>query len=94
MDNKVKLFFSIFFLVFIAEFGDKTQIASFSMAAKNNNIVSVIIGASLALTCATLIAVLSGHLIARFVPRKLLKYISAALFLGTGIIMLIGQFFG
>jgi len=90
MDNKIKIFFSIFILVFLAELGDKTQIASFSMSAKSGNMVSVMIGASLALTCATLLAVLFGHLIARYVPKKLLKYISGGLFIATGIVMLVG----
>lgn len=93
-NNKLRLFISIFILVFIAELGDKTQIASFSMAAKNGKILSVIIGASLALTCATLLAVIFGHLITRFVPKKLLKLLSGLLFLATGVVMLISPFFG
>lgn len=90
MSEKIKLFFSIFILVFIAELGDKTQIASFSMAAKNGSIVSVMIGASLALTAATLLAVLFGHLLAEFLPKKLLKVISGSLFLVTGVVILVG----
>ncbi len=88
--NRLKLFLSTFVIVFLAELGDKTQIASFSLAAERGNILSVIIGAGLALTAATLVAVLAGHLIARFVPKKALKIASGLLFLATGTVMLIG----
>jgi putative Ca2+/H+ antiporter (TMEM165/GDT1 family) len=88
--NRLKLFVTTFVIVFLAELGDKTQIASFSLAAERGNILSVIIGAGLALTAATLVAVLAGHLIARFVPKKALKIVSGLLFLATGTVMLIG----
>ena len=88
--SRFKLFLSTFAIVFVAELGDKTQIASFSIAADRGNILSVIIGAGLALTAATLVAVLAGHLIARHVPKKALKIISGLLFLATGTVMLVG----
>ena len=88
MDWNVLL--TTFGLVFVAELGDKTQIAGFSLAAESGNVLSVIIGAALALTAATLVAVLAGHLIARYVPKKALKIISGLLFLATGTVMLVG----
>lgn len=86
------LFFSTFFLVFLAEVGDKTQIASFSMAAESGKVVSVVIGASVALVSASLIAVLLGNKIALLVPKKVLKIISGLLFIGTGIFLLVKNF--
>jgi putative Ca2+/H+ antiporter (TMEM165/GDT1 family) len=83
------IFFSTFFLVFLAELGDKTQIASFSMAAESGKIASVIIGASIALISASLIAVLIGNRLALLVPKKVLKIISGLLFIGTGIFLLV-----
>jgi putative Ca2+/H+ antiporter (TMEM165/GDT1 family) len=88
--TRLKLFLSTFVIVFLAELGDKTQIAGFSIAAERGNVLSVIIGAGLALTAATLVAVLAGHLIARYVPKKALKIISGLLFLATGTVMLVG----
>jgi hypothetical protein len=44
--TRLKLFFSTFTVVFLAELGDKTQIESFSMAAENGSVLSVIIGAA------------------------------------------------
>jgi putative Ca2+/H+ antiporter (TMEM165/GDT1 family) len=87
--SRLKLFFSTFVIVFIAELGDKTQIASFSIAADRGNVLSVIIGAGLALCTATLLAVVAGHLIARFIPKKALKIVSGMLFIATGIFLLV-----
>ena len=83
------LFLSTFFLVFLAELGDKTQIAGFSMAAESGKVVSVVIGASVALISASLIAVLIGNKIALLIPKKVLKTISGLLFIGTGIFLLV-----
>lgn len=83
------VFLSTFLLVFVAELGDKTQIAGFSMAADSGEVVSVIIGASTALITASLMAVLIGNKLALFVPKRLLKILSGLLFIGTGVFLLI-----
>lgn len=83
------VFFSTFFLVFLAELGDKTQIAGFSMAAESGKVSSVIIGASLALISASLLAVLVGSRLALLVPKRLLKIVSGLLFIGTGVFLLV-----
>ena len=83
------IFFSTFLLVFLAELGDKTQIASFSMAAESGKVPSVIIGASLALISASLIAVLVGNRLALLIPKRILKALSGLLFIGTGIFLLV-----
>ena len=83
------VFLSTFLLVFIAELGDKTQIASFSMAAESGKAASVLIGATLALVCASLMAVFVGQRLAVMLPRRLLKVLSGLLFLGTGIFLLV-----
>ncbi|MBN1523603.1 MAG: TMEM165/GDT1 family protein [Spirochaetales bacterium] len=88
-----KIFFSTFILVFLAELGDKTQIASFSIAAESGNVLSAILGSAAALTAATLMAVAAGHLIARYLPKKVLKIASGVLFLGTGIFILASRLF-
>ena len=84
-----KAFVSTFLLVFVAELGDKTQVAGFSLAAENGMILSVFLGAALALICASLVAVLVGHRLALMLPKKLLKTISGLLFVGTGFFLLV-----
>ncbi len=86
------LFISTFFLVFIAELGDKTQIAAFSLAAKHGSMLPVLMGAALALITSTLLAVSAGHFLASKLPKNLLKTISGLLFLLTGIFLLLRAF--
>lgn len=80
-----RVFLSTFILVFLAELGDKTQIAGFSLAAKTGSVVSVIIGACAALIAASLLAVFLGHNISKFLPRRILKTASAVLFIVAGL---------
>ena len=87
--NGLHLFLSAFFLVFIAELGDKTQIAGFSLAAESGETLSVFLGASGALVCSTLLAVLLGHKLTCFIPRRILKIVSGALFILTGAYILV-----
>ncbi len=49
----LKAIFSTFILVFIAELGDKTQLATMLISAKSKSIIPVFIGASLALICSS-----------------------------------------
>jgi putative Ca2+/H+ antiporter (TMEM165/GDT1 family) len=82
------LFLSTFVLVFLAELGDKTQVASFSQAARRGDILSVALGASLALICTSLTAVLLGHKLNTLLPRKTVKVAAGLLFILTGIFVL------
>ncbi|MFH1761772.1 MAG: TMEM165/GDT1 family protein [bacterium] len=84
-----KLLLSTFILVFMAELGDKTQVAGFAMAAKTGKMFSVFLGASLALVAATLIAVIAGSKIARVVPERAMKTITGIIFIATGAVMLV-----
>lgn len=83
------LFLSTFVLVFLAELGDKTQIASFSMAVKHGSLFSVILGGGLALVTSSFIAVTLGYKLAAKLPKNLLSIISGVLFLATGIYTLV-----
>ena len=89
--GKVGLFLSTFLLVFAAELGDKTQIAAFSLAANEGKIWSVAIGSVLGFIGATAFAVLAGHLIAAYLPEKVLKRVSGVLFLAAGVFLLARQ---
>ena len=82
MDIKVLL--SVFSVVFIAELGDKTQLATLLFAAdKHVSKLTVFIGASLALIVASGIGVLAGGLVAQYVGEKMLHHIA-----GTGFILI------
>lgn len=82
----LKLFFSVFTIIFLAELGDKTQLATLMFAAdKDVNKITIFIGASLALIVATAIGVLAGGLISEYVGEKYLHYLAGIGFIGIGI---------
>ena len=84
---ELKVFFTIFVAVFIAELGDKTQLATMLFASdKEINKLTVFAAASLALVVASAIGVLAGSLLSVYINQKMLSYIA-----GIGF-MLIGAF--
>jgi len=81
-----KVFFTVFAAVFIAELGDKTQLATMLFAAdKEVSKMTVFLGASLALIVASGIGVLAGSAISQYVSAKHLSYIAGVGFIGIGI---------
>ena len=87
-----KLIVSTFVMIFLAELGDKTQISTFALASNSRSMLSVFLGASGALVLTSLIAVALGGVIGRFVPEKLIKIVSAAVFIGFGALTLVEAF--
>jgi len=85
----LQTFFSAFVMIFLAELGDKTQISTFAFASGTKSPLSVFLGAALALVCTTLIGVVVGGALGRFVPARIMKFAAAAIFLGFGIWTLI-----
>jgi len=88
----LKLIASTFVMIFLAELGDKTQISTFALATNSKSMLSVFIGAAGALVLSSLIAVVLGGVIGRFVPEKIIKFVSAAVFIGFGVLTLIEAF--
>jgi Ca2+/H+ antiporter, TMEM165/GDT1 family len=86
-----KIFWTAFATLFIAELGDKTQLAVITMTANSSKIWSVFLGASLALVCVTLLGVLFGGVITQYVPTDWLQRIVAAAFIVIGVLMLLGK---
>jgi putative Ca2+/H+ antiporter (TMEM165/GDT1 family) len=79
-----QVFFLAFSTLFIAEMGDKTQLAVFSLVADSKAPLAVFLGASVALTVVTLIGVLFGGLVTKVIPVNFLKLGSGLLFTGIG----------
>ncbi|MGE5633468.1 MAG: TMEM165/GDT1 family protein [Caulobacteraceae bacterium] len=80
-----------FFLVFIAELGDKTQLATMLLSAKSNSLFSVFIGSSLALVCSSFIGVFAGAYITKFVPPHFIQNSAGVLFIIMGLLILTGK---
>lgn len=80
-----------FCLVFIAELGDKTQLATMLLSAKSNSAFSVFVGASLALVCSSLIGVFAGIYITKYIPPQLIQTSAGILFVIMGLMILTGK---
>ena len=88
----LEAFLSTFVMIFLAELGDKTQISTFALATNSRSMLSVFLGASGALVLTTLIAVVLGGVLGRYVPAKVIKIVSAAVFIGFGVLTLVETF--
>ena len=75
---------------FIAEMGDKTQIATVALAARYHQLVAVVIGTTLGMMIANVPAVLLGDRAARRIPMRLVHGIAALIFASLGVLTLLG----
>lgn len=93
-DMEWKVFGTAFLTLFLAELGDKTQLAVITMTAKSETFSSklaVFAGASLALVVVSLLGVLVGGALSQYVPTEWLQRIVAAAFIIIGVLMLFGK---
>jgi putative Ca2+/H+ antiporter (TMEM165/GDT1 family) len=80
-----KIFLTIFVSVFIAELGDKTQLATMLFAAdKEVSKYTVFFAASAALIVASAIGVLAGSLLSEYIDEKYLHYVAGTGFIAIG----------
>ncbi len=68
---------------FVAEMGDKTQFATIALGARYESLVAVVTGTTLGMMIANVPAVYLGRKLADRVPLSAMRWVSAALFLGT-----------
>jgi Ca2+/H+ antiporter, TMEM165/GDT1 family len=86
-----KILGTAFVTLFLAELGDKTQLAIITMTSKTESKWAVFIGASLALVFVSLLAVLVGGVLSQYVPTEWLQRIVAVAFIVIGVLMLFGK---
>lgn len=80
----LKLLVTTFGLVFLAELGDKTQLATFCFSADCDSRLSVFLGSAGALVLSSLIAVLLGSAVSRFVSPTVIKVGAGIFFVLVG----------
>ena len=88
--TKLGVFGATFVTFFLAEMGDKTQIATVAMSAHYNNVLMVVAGTTLGMLIADVPAVFAGDKLAEKIPMKLVHRIAAAMFAALGIATLFG----
>ena len=84
-----KLLATAFTSVFVAELGDKTQLATLTLASGKRSWFPVLIGAACALVLSTIIAVAAGSAVGRYVPENVLKKIAGAVFIALGVVYIV-----
>ena len=83
----MKTFIEAFCALFVAEFGDKTQLAVITLTASTQKPWAVFLGASLALSAVTACGVLFGQVAMKFVPEAVLHRVAATAFIAIGVWM-------
>jgi putative Ca2+/H+ antiporter (TMEM165/GDT1 family) len=84
------IFALTFVTFFLAEIGDKTQIATIALAAKYPNLVAVVAGTTLGMLIADVPAVIMGEKAAPKLPLKLIRTVAAVIFAAMGVAVLAG----
>ena len=77
----LKLLGLSFITVFLAEIGDKSQLAAIALGGSSQNPRAVFFGSTVALILASFLGVITGGSVARFLPENVLKIIAATGFL-------------
>ncbi|MEL7536624.1 MAG: TMEM165/GDT1 family protein [Pseudomonadota bacterium] len=82
----LKLGLTVFGVIFLAELGDKTQIATLLFSAKSpENMITVFLGASFALVLASAIAVAAGGVLSRYLDPRAISYAAGVGFVVIGV---------
>lgn len=82
----LKILATVFIAVFVAEMGDKTQLATMLFASdKEVSKWTIFLGASLALIAASGIGVLAGSALSHYISEKHLHYMAGACFVIIGL---------
>ena len=84
-----KVLGATFASIFVAELGDKTQLATLTLSAGSRSRVSVFLGAALALVLTSLIGVVSGDLVSRVISPVWLQRLAGVVFLVLGVVYLV-----
>lgn len=86
-----KSILTTFILVFLAELGDKTQLSTMMLASKSKSIWHIFIGSASALVLSSLIGVLAGSVINKYIPAPYITTCSGVAFILIGALLLWGK---
>lgn len=86
-------FWIVFGSFFLAEIGDKTQLATFALTAKYNAPVQVWIGATLGLVLVNLFGIVIGNVLKNYMPERIVNYLSGVVFILFGAVTFLSLIF-
>jgi len=78
--------------VFLAELGDKTQLATMLLVAQGKSPLAVFLGSASALAVSSLVGVLAGGVIAKYIPEIWVRAAAGSGFIILGVLLLLGRF--
>ena len=84
----IKAMITTFCMIFLAELGDKTQLATLSFAAESKSKLAVFLGSASALVLTSLLAVFLGSWISKIIPADYMERAAGGLFVALGLWML------
>ena len=87
----VTLLLSTCSTVFLAELGDKTQLATFALSGSTNRPYAVFLGSSCALVLSSLLGAMAGGSISNILPENILQALSALIFVYIGTTLIINS---
>jgi putative Ca2+/H+ antiporter (TMEM165/GDT1 family) len=93
-DRRFGPFLTVALAFFLAEMGDKTQLATISLAIKYQNIISVLLGTTSAMVVADAFGIIAGVVLRKHLPEKTIKWVAAITFIIFGCIGIYTQLAG
>ncbi|CUT01381.1 TMEM165/GDT1 family protein [Candidatus Chrysopegis kryptomonas] len=82
-----KIIITTFWAIFLAELGDKTQLAVLSLSAQSKKPISVFLGAIIAFAVITFLGAIIGDALTKIIPAHIIEKIAAVAFIIIGILM-------
>ncbi|MCT4605880.1 MAG: TMEM165/GDT1 family protein [Marinisporobacter sp.] len=87
----LRIIITSFWIVFIAELGDKTQLQTMLLATQSKSILGVFIGAACALVLSCLLGVFVGSYITKLIAPNYLRIVAGFVFIVFGILTVFGK---
>jgi len=86
--SRIGSFMAVSLAFFLAELGDRTMLATIMIAAREKSFMGAWLGSSIGLSSSNMLAIPAGKLMGKKLPRKSLKYITAIIFVLSGLFAL------
>ena len=87
--SQIGPFMAVWLAFFLAELGDRTMLATIMIAARERSFMGTWLGSSMGLSCSNMLAIPIGRVMGRKLTRKSLKYVTAIIFVVSGLFALV-----